>query len=99
MVGIASALVLGFLLATAYGAGFHVLLGGPARRLLLYVLAAWLGFFLGHFLGDLLNIELLKLGALHLFSASLGSWLALITSWWLAAYDARPAAPHADEDF
>jgi hypothetical protein len=78
----ASALVLGFLLASAYGAGFHVILGGPSRRFLLYMLAAWIGFALGHFLGDLLNIELLKLGALHLFSASLGAWIALISSWW-----------------
>lgn len=87
MVGIASALVLGFLLATAYGAGFHLLLGGPARRIVLYVLASWLGFVVGHFLGDILNIELLKLGVLHLFSASLGSWIALLASWWLSAHE------------
>jgi hypothetical protein len=83
MSGAASGLVLGFLLATAYGAGFHVVLGGPARRILLYLGAAWIGFILGHFLGDLLNIELFKLGAVHLFSASLGAWIALIASWWL----------------
>jgi hypothetical protein len=83
MSGAASGLVLGFLLATAYGAGFHVILGGPARRIMLYLGAAWIGFILGHFLGDLLNIELFKLGAVHLFSASLGAWIALITSWWL----------------
>ncbi|MCA9935254.1 MAG: hypothetical protein H6662_03530 [Ardenticatenaceae bacterium] len=87
MVGIASALVLGFLLSTAYGAGFHLLMGGPARRIVLYVLASWLGFALGHFLGDLLNIEWLKLGVLYLFTASIGSWLALIISWWLASYE------------
>jgi len=81
----ASALVLGFLLASAYGAGFHVILGGPSRRILLYLSSAWVGFALGHFLGDLLNIDLLKLGALHLFMASLGSWIALIASWWYAS--------------
>ena len=83
MSGAASGLVLGFLLATAYGAGFHVILGGPARRILLYLGAAWIGFILGHFLGDLLNMELFKLGAVHLLSASLGAWIALIASWWL----------------
>ncbi len=83
----ASGLVLGFLLATAYGAGFHLLLGGPARRILLYMLAAWVGFTLGHFIGDLADIELLKLGALHLFTASVGAWIALIASWWLTAND------------
>ena len=87
MSGTASGLVLGFLLATAYGTGFHFILGGPARRILLYVLAAWIGFTLGHLIGDLLGLELLKLGAVHLFSASLGAWIALIASWWLAAQE------------
>jgi hypothetical protein len=83
MTAVASGLVLSFLLATAYGAAFHLLLGGPARRILLYILAAWVGFALGHLLGDLLNIDILRLGAVYLFSASLGAWLALIASWWL----------------
>jgi uncharacterized membrane protein len=84
MSGIASGLILGFLLATSYGAGFHFLLGGPARRIILYLFAAWVGFIIGHIVGDLLQIDLLKLGAIHLFSASLGAWIALLTSWWLA---------------
>lgn len=84
----ASAIVLGFLLATVYGAGFHLLLGGPARRITLYILAAWLGFILGHIIGDLLNIDLLKLGALHLLTASLGAWIALVASWWFVANEA-----------
>ncbi len=83
MNGTAAALVLGFLLATAYGAGFHLLIGGPAKQILVYMLAAWLGFAVGHFVGDFLNIGFLKLGALHLLTASLGSWLSLILSWWL----------------
>ncbi len=80
----ASGLILGFLLATAYGAGFHLLLGGPARRIILYLITAWVGFAVGHIVGDLLNLTLLRLGVLQLFSASIGAWLALIGSWWLA---------------
>ncbi|MCB8983893.1 MAG: hypothetical protein H6659_08720 [Ardenticatenaceae bacterium] len=87
MNGTASALVLGFLLSTAYGAGFHFLIGGPARRIILYLLAAWMGFAIGHILGDLLNVQLFKLGALYLFTASLGAWIALIASWWLAGQE------------
>lgn len=87
MTGTAASLVLGFLLSTAYGSGFHVIMGGPARRILLYVCAAWIGFALGHFLGDLLNINVFQLGALHLLSASLGAWIALISSWWLVAHE------------
>lgn len=81
----ASAIVLGFLLATAYGALFHLLIGGPARRIILYIFASWVGFTLGHIMGDLLNVSLLKLGALYLLTASLGAWIALIASWWFVA--------------
>lgn len=80
----ASGLILGFLLSTAYGAGFHLLLGGPARRIILYLVAAWIGFALGHVVGDLINLNWLRLGALQLFSASVGAWVALIISRWLA---------------
>ncbi len=81
----ASGLVLGFFLATAYGSGFHFILGGPPRKLVLYVLAAWIGFVIGHIAGDLLNVDLFKLGVVHLFSASLGAWIALISSWFLSS--------------
>lgn len=83
MVGAASGIVLGFLLATIYAALFHLFVGGPIRRIILFLLASWLGFTIGHFVGDLLGIEILKLGAVHLFSASLGAWIALISSWLL----------------
>lgn len=85
--GTAASLVLGFLLSTAYGSGFHVIMGGPARRILLYVLAAWIGFAIGHFVGDLLNVTVFQLGALHLLMASLGAWIALLSSWWLLAHE------------
>jgi len=84
MSGTASTIVLAFLLATAYGTLFHVLIGGPARRLFLYVIASWIGFAAGHFIGEMLQIDLLKLGPLNLLSASAGSWIALFGSWWLA---------------
>jgi len=32
--GSASGLVLGFLLASIYGAGFHLIFGGPIKRIL-----------------------------------------------------------------
>jgi hypothetical protein len=83
MTTVASGLILGFLLSTAYGAGFHLLLGGPSRRIILYLVAAWAGFSIGHIVGDLLNLTLLRLGVLQLLSASIGAWLALTGSWWL----------------
>lgn len=80
MITTAAGIVFGFLVATLYGAAFHLFVGGPPRRIILYILSSWIGFSIGHFVGDLLGIDLLKLGAVHLFTASLGSWIALISS-------------------
>ncbi len=84
MGGTASSLVLALLLATAYGALFHFLTGGGTRRLLMYILASWAGFAIGHLSGQVLQMDLLKLGPLYLLSASVGSWIAILLSWWLA---------------
>lgn len=86
--GAAAPLILGFLLATAYGAAFHVILGGSLRRIFYYLLAAWLGFIIGHIAGEWFNIHLLELGAVNLLSASVGAWAALLISWWLAGQEA-----------
>lgn len=83
MEGSAAALILGFLIASAYGALFHFIFGGTLRRLPVYLVAAWIGFVAGHLFGDFLGIDLLKLGRLYLLPASIGSWLALLIAWWL----------------
>lgn len=83
MSGAAAGVVLAFLLATAYGSAFHFLMGGPARHIVLYLIVAWIGFGVGHLFGNWLQFNLLQLGALNLFSASLGAWISLIASWWL----------------
>jgi hypothetical protein len=79
----ASGVILGLLLATIYGAAFHLIFGGPVKRIVLYLFAAWIGFFIGQFVGDFLNIEILKVGKIHLVSASIGAWALLFISSWL----------------
>jgi hypothetical protein len=76
-------LVFALLLATGYGAGFHLLFGGRAAKLVLYLLASWMGFALGQWVGGILGLEILDVGPVHTFSASLGAWLALVLSHWL----------------
>ena len=83
----ASGVVLGFRLASFYGAAFHLVFGGPIKRILVYLAAAWVGFFIGQFVGDFLNFELLKLGKIHLASASIGAWAMLLAAWWLIGQD------------
>lgn len=88
MTTIASGIILGFLLATAYAAGFHLIIGGRPSKIILYLAAAWLGFLIGHFIGELVGVNALSLGAVNLISASIGSWLALISSWFLSNREA-----------
>lgn len=69
--------VLGFILATLCGAVFHLIVGGDARRLALFLLAAWVGFALGHMVGGLLGINVLNVGSLRVVPAVAGAFVAL----------------------
>ncbi len=81
--------VFSFILATLYGAAFHLVSGGDARRLALFLLAAWLGFALGHEFGEAFGVTLLDIGPLHMLSATVGAWLALVVARILTRQPAR----------
>jgi uncharacterized membrane protein YeaQ/YmgE (transglycosylase-associated protein family) len=77
-------LLLGLILSTLYGALFHLWRGGHAGRLLLYLLLAWIGFWLGQLSANFLNISFDTLGQLHLLFATLGSLIFLAIGYWLS---------------
>lgn len=77
-------IVLGLILSTLYGALFHLWRGGNAGRLFLYLLLAWIGFWVGQFIGNYLNISFDKLGQLHIIMASLTSIIFLAFGYWLS---------------
>ena len=77
-------IVLGLILSTLYGAIFHLWRGGNAGRLLLYLILAWIGFWLGQFLANLLDFEFDLLGQLHILVATLGSLVILAFGYWLS---------------
>jgi uncharacterized membrane protein YeaQ/YmgE (transglycosylase-associated protein family) len=77
-------LILGFILSTLYGALFHLWKGGNAGRLLLYLILAWVGFWVGQFVGNLFNLTIDTLGQLHLLAATLGSIILLAIGYWLS---------------
>ncbi len=81
------ALFLSAVLATLYGAGFHLWQGGSARRLALYLLAAWVGFAVGHIAGNALGLRLWMIGPLNMLAATLGSTLALFAARFLASVE------------
>jgi uncharacterized membrane protein YeaQ/YmgE (transglycosylase-associated protein family) len=70
-------LVFAFVMATLYGALFHLVLGGDARRLALFLLAGWLGFAVGHVSGLIFGVEFLSLGGLRMFPATVGAFMSL----------------------
>ena len=75
--------LLSALIAGIYGALFHLWRGRTLRDLPLYILAALLGFVLGHLAGDALGLDLFTIGPVHVVEASLGSWIALFIARWL----------------
>jgi uncharacterized membrane protein YeaQ/YmgE (transglycosylase-associated protein family) len=85
-------LFLGLILSTLYGALFHLWRGGSAGRLLLYLLLAWIGFWLGQLIGNLLNLSFDTLGQLHLLFATLGSLIFLVIGYWLSLVQAENKA-------
>ena len=78
-------LALSVLLATAFGAAFHLWRGGGYSMLVRYLLAAWGGFALGQLAGWLGGWEWAMVGQVHLLEGTLGSGLVLVIVHWLTA--------------
>lgn len=85
-------LTLGIILATLFGAAFHLVFGGDARRLALFLLCGWIGFGLGHILGAAFQMNLLNVGALRAGPAGLGALLALSIAHLLTSRPARKSS-------
>lgn len=78
------ALILGFLLASLYGAIFHLIFGGGLGRLLLFLFLGWMGFLAGQILASYLGWTFDQVGALHLGTASVTSFMFLGAGYWLS---------------
>ena len=75
-----------------FGLGFHVLMGGNARRMVLFIVTSWLGFLLGQYIGGYLNIDLFKIGVVHLLPASATAIALLIFAHILTAEPSTPVS-------
>ncbi len=70
-------LVLSLVISSIYAAIFHLWQGRRAVELLHYLLASWLGFGLGELAGNLLGLDILMIGQVHLLEGTIASWLLL----------------------
>ena len=83
-------LLLGLVLSTLYGSLFHLWRGGNAGRILYYLVLAWVGFWLGHIIGILLNVSFDMIGQLHFVFATLGCMIFLGIGYWLSLVQVEP---------
>jgi len=80
-------ILIGTLIASLYGAVFHLWRGGSLARLLFHLILSWISFWIGHIAGNAWSWNFFNLGPLQLGTATLscliflwlGDWLSLTT--------------------
>jgi hypothetical protein len=77
------ALALSIIIASAYGALFHVWKGETAKDLLIYLAAGLVGFGLGQLVGNTVGLGVFMIGQVHVVEASLICWFILFIAKWL----------------
>lgn len=75
--------LLGSVLATLWGALFHILFGKQLRDLVLYFFISFIGLFVGQAMADILGFHWLLVGQLHFVEATAGCWIAMLIARWL----------------
>jgi len=78
------AVLFGIFLSTLYGALFHFWRGGDTKRLILYLVLSWVGFWAGQLLGTAMGWVFAEVGSLNLGMATLGSAIFLGVGYWLS---------------
>jgi len=78
-------LVFALLIASLYGALYHLIRGGGLGRLLLFLIFGWTGFAAGHFLGIWRGWLLLPIGELNFGLSTLGSLFFLVVGDWVSS--------------
>jgi hypothetical protein len=78
------AVLFGIVLSSAYGTAFHFWKGGHANKLILFVILAWAGFWVGHIVGGLIGWRFAAVGPLNTGMATVGSVLFLFVGEWLS---------------
>lgn len=71
--------VFAFVVATLIGSVFHFIFGGDARRLAIFLLAAWIGFALGQSAGQSFDVSVVAIGELRIIPAIVGSLFTLFS--------------------
>jgi hypothetical protein len=76
--------LLGIVISSIFGCAFHFWKGGKIKWLLFYNICAWMGFWLGNFIGKAIKFEFFQTGSINLGPAILGCILTIFLGYWLS---------------
>jgi hypothetical protein len=74
---VSPALVFGFVISSLYGVAFYLLFGRGWVRLWTYWVIGIAGFAVGQWVGGLIGLSALNIGAVNLLEATAISWISL----------------------
>ena len=77
------AFVFGSFFALLLGSLFHLILGGDFKKLILYLITSWIGFWIGDIAGKQLGMRFIQIGLINLGFAIIGSVVFLAIIYWL----------------
>ena len=77
------AIIITLILPILYGTIFHLWKGKTWRDMASYILVAWAGFIIGQISGVFLQLDVLKLGQVHVIEGTLFAWLLMLAFAWL----------------
>jgi hypothetical protein len=75
--------IFGTFFALLIGSLFHLIVGGDIKRLLLYLLLGWFGFWVGDLISSQIGLHIISIGMLNLGPSILGSLIFLFIGYWL----------------
>lgn len=78
-------IVLSLVIATAYGCGFHAVVGRRLWQWPIFWASAIAGFFAGYVLGVATGLEAGRIGSVPLVASTLGSAAVLALAWYFTA--------------
>lgn len=91
-------LIFAFLIASLYGALYHLIRGGGLGRLLLFLIFGWAGFAGGHLLGIWQGWVLMPVGELNLGMSTFGSLIFLVGGDWVSRIHISGSHAFSDDE-
>jgi hypothetical protein len=78
------AFIFGSFFSLLIGSFSHLILGGNLKKLILFLILGWIGFWAGYLLASQIGISFLQIGPLNLGVSSIGSVVFILFGFWVS---------------